>query len=240
MFVGTDYVLPRTAFMLMAEYERQQGLSLAETNAVYTPFGHVDYAHVVAEIAHLERGGKTAVIASLWGESSAAFHEELARRKLRTKVLHLSLEQFQIKTDAVRPYVGTLAARSYLTRPGLETSARFERQWRDHLSRNGAGLASDTPLEDLLEATHVGIRLWKLAVERAGSTEVAAVRKALPQVKLMGPMGVELAFDQNHFLARPLFLGTLRADGGYDVLWQSAGPLVPEPYSRYHRDNYQR
>src|SRR5690606_37928650 len=95
MFVGTDYVLPRTAFMLMAEYERQQGLSLAETNAVYTPFGHVDYAHVVAEIAHLERGGKTAVIASLWGESSAAFHEELARRKLRTKVLHLSLEQFQ-------------------------------------------------------------------------------------------------------------------------------------------------
>ena len=49
-------------------------------------------------------------------------------------------------------------------------------------------------------------------------------------------MGVELGFDKNHFLAQPLFIGTLRADGSYDVLWRSAGALPPEPFSRYHPD----
>ncbi|HEY6727381.1 MAG TPA: hypothetical protein VI197_25275 [Polyangiaceae bacterium] len=46
-----------------------------------TPFGHTDYASIVSEIASLERGGKTAVVAKLWGDFGAAFHAELARRR---------------------------------------------------------------------------------------------------------------------------------------------------------------
>lgn len=92
---------------------------------------------------------------------------------------------------------------------------------------------AEAPIEDIMEATYVGIRLWKLAVERAGSTDLERVRKALPMVKLKGPMGVELGFEKNHFLARPLFIGALRADGAYDVLWRSAGALPAEPFNRH-------
>jgi urea transport system substrate-binding protein len=91
-----------------------------------------------------------------------------------------------------------------------------------------------------MEATYVGIRLWKLAVERAGTTDVDQVRNALPMVKLQGPMGIELGFDKNHFLARPVFIGALRPDGAYDVLWRSAGALPAEPFSRYHPDSLQQ
>lgn len=240
VFLGTDYVLPRTAFMLLGEYAKQQGLTAAQTTMIYTPFGHTDYASVVSDIANFARGGRTAIVASLWGESAAAFQEALARQKLRTKVLHLSLEQFQIKLDAVRPYVGTLAARSYLTHSGIAENSRLEREWREYLAQLRDKLPIDPPIEDMLEATHVGIRLWKLAVERAGSTELEPVRAALSQVKLRGPMGVDLAFDKNHFLARPLFIGALRDDGIYEWLWQSAGALPPEPFSRYHPERYQR
>ena len=53
-------------------------------------------------------------------------------------------------------------------------------------------------------------------------------------------MGVELAFDKNHFLARPLFIGGLRNDGTYNVLWRSAGTLPPEPFSRYYGEPLQQ
>lgn len=240
VFIGTDYVLSRTMFLLLGEYTKQKGLAPNQTRQVYTPFGHADYAQIVSEIAGFGRGAKTAIIASLWGESTTAFHDELARKKLRTKVLHLSLDEYQIQGDSVRPYVGSLAARSYLTNPGIAENARLEHEWREHLARVRPEPLANAPIEDIMEATYVGIRLWKLAVERAGSTDFARVREALPQVKLKGPMGVELGFDKNHFLARPLFIGTLRADGAYDVLWRSAGAPPPEPFSRYHPEKYQR
>ena len=237
VFLGTDYVLPRTTFRLLTDYAEQHGLTAKQIMSTYTPFGHSDYGSVVSDIARFGRGSKTAIVAALWGESAAAFHGELARQGLRTKVLHLSLDEYQIKSDSVRPYIGSLTARGYLANPGIGENARFEQEWRKYLTQVSPESPAVPPIEDIMEATYVGIRLWKLAVERAGSTELEPLRKALPLVKLEGPMGVELAFDKNHFLARPLFIGALRADGAYDVLWRSAGALPPEPFSRFNPDS---
>jgi len=240
VFVGTDYVLPRTTFRLLAEDARQHGIGTQQTMEMYTPFGHTDYGTIVSEIAKFGNGTKTAIVASFWGESLAAFHAELARQKLQTRVLHLSLDEYQIQYDTVRPYVGTLSARSYLSNPAVSENARLQQDWREYVSRVPPGTLQDARIEDSMEATYVGIRLWKLAVERAGSTAPERVRATLPLVKLKGPMGVELGFDKNHFLARPLFIASLRSDGSYDVRWRSAGALPPEPFSRYHPETYQR
>lgn len=240
VFIGTDYVLSRTLFLLFGEYAKHKGLAASQTLQVYTPFGHTDYASIVSQIAKFGTGAKTAIVSSLWGDSSAAFHDELTRGQLRMKVLHLSLDDYQLQGDAVHRYVGSLSARSYFKTPGIAENARFESEWSSYLARSRPDLLPPAPIEDIMEATHVGIRLWKLAVEQAGSTEVEHVRKALPKVKLKGPMGVELAFDENHSLTRPLFIGRLHADRSYDLLWQSSGALPPEPFNRYHPEQYQR
>jgi urea transport system substrate-binding protein len=87
-----------------------------------------------------------------------------------------------------------------------------------------------------MEATHIGIRLWKQAVEQAGSFAPEKVRAALGGQSLRAPSGVEVNMDeQNHHLHQPVFIGRIRQDGQFDVIWQSPENIRAIPLNPHYQ-----
>jgi len=87
---------------------------------------------------------------------------------------------------------------------------------------------------DPMEATWIGINLWKQAAEKAKSVEPAKVIPAVGGQSIDAPCGFKVKFDEkNHHLHKPVFIGEIRADGQFNVVWKTKGPVRAAPWSPY-------
>jgi urea transport system substrate-binding protein len=97
----------------------------------------------------------------------------------------------------------------------------------------------DKPLtNDPMEATYVGIHMWKQAVEKAKSTDTDKVIAAMAGQTFKAPSGFTLKMDEkNHHLHKPVFIGEIKADGQFNVVWKTKGPIKAQPWSPYIEGN---
>ena len=85
------------------------------------------------------------------------------------------------------------------------------------------GLSLSSILVDLAVEPH-------LAVEKAGSTEVAAVKTAAKGLTFDAPGGKVTIHDTNQHVAKTVRIGEVRLDGQIDEIWNSGSPVIPDPY----------
>lgn len=91
---------------------------------------------------------------------------------------------------------------------------------------------------DPMEATYIGIKMWAQAVDQAGTTNVDAVRQAVGYQKVKAPSGFEIQMDApNHHLHKPVFIGAIRENGQFDVVWTTDGPIRAEAWSPFIPDS---
>jgi urea transport system substrate-binding protein len=98
---------------------------------------------------------------------------------------------------------------------------------------------ADKPLtNDPMEATYIGIYMWKQAVEKAKSTDVNKVIAAMAGQTFKAPSGFTAKMDEkNHHLHKPVFIGEVKADGQFNVVWKTPGPVKAKPWSPYIEGN---
>jgi urea transport system substrate-binding protein len=51
--------------------------------------------------------------------------------------------------------------------------------------------------------------------------------------KFNAPCGFELELDANHHLHKPVFIGEIRPDGQFSVVWKTKGPVRAQPWSPF-------
>ena len=114
--LGTDYVYPRTTNKILRAFLHSKGITDADIEEVYTPFGHADYQTIVANIKRFAQGGKTAVISTINGDSNVPFYKELGNAGLKATdvpVVAFSVGEEELRGIDARPLVGHLAAWNY-------------------------------------------------------------------------------------------------------------------------------
>jgi urea transport system substrate-binding protein len=91
---------------------------------------------------------------------------------------------------------------------------------------------------DPMEATYVGIHMWAQAVEKAKSTDTDKVIAAMGGQTFKAPSGFTLTMDKtNHHLHKPVFIGEVRGDGQFDVVWKTKEPIRAQPWSPFITGN---
>ena len=56
--------------------------------------------------------------------------------------------------------------------------------------------------------------------------------------KFKAPNGFEISLDAtNHHLHKPVFVGEIRPDGQFNVVWKTEGPIRAQPWSPYIEGN---
>jgi len=84
-----------------------------------------------------------------------------------------------------------------------------------------------------MEAHYIGFNMWVKAVEKAGTTEPDKVIDSLPGIKQKNLTGGTAEMLPNHHITKPVYIGEVRADGQFDVVWKSPGLVPGDAWSDY-------
>ncbi|MEO6148295.1 MAG: urea ABC transporter substrate-binding protein [Sulfuriferula sp.] len=237
--LGTDYVYPRTTNKILRAFLKSKGVKEADIAEVYTPFGHSDYQTIVANIKKFAGGGKTTVISTINGDSNVPFYKELGNQGLKATdvpVMAFSVAEQELAGMDTKPLVGHLAAWNYFESVKSPANTAFVKMWKDYVKKKGL---KDFPVtDDPMEATYVGIHMWKQAVEKAHSDMVDKVRIAMSGQTFKAPSGFTLEMDKtNHHLHKPVMIGEIRGDGQFNVVWKTPTTIRAQPWSPYIAGN---
>lgn len=239
--LGTDYVYPRTTNKILRAFLKSKGVAEKDIEEVYTPFGHSDYQTIVASIKKFSAGGKTAVISTINGDSNVPFYKELGNTGLKATdvpVVAFSVGEEELRGIDTKPLVGHLAAWNYFMSIKNPTNETFIKQWKAYAKKAKLPNADKVVTNDPMEATYVGIHMWAQAVEKAKSTDVDKVRKAMAGQTFNSPSGFMLKMDEtNHHLHKPVMIGEVQANGQFQIVWKTAGPLRAQPWSPFITGN---
>jgi urea transport system substrate-binding protein len=77
-----------------------------------------------------------------------------------------------------------------------------------------------------MEAHVIGFNMWVKAVEKAKTFDPDKVIDALPGIEAPNLTGGVSKMLPNHHITKPVLIGEIRADGQFDVVWQTKD-LVP-------------
>jgi urea transport system substrate-binding protein len=176
------------------------------------------------------------VVSTINGDSNVPFYKELGNQGLKATdvpVVAFSVGEEELKGIDTKPLVGHLAAWNYFMSLKNPSNDAFKKKWADYAKAKKLAGADKAITNDPMEATYVGINMWKQAVEKAKSTNVDAVRKAMHGQKFAAPCGYTLEMADNHHLTKPVLIGEVRADGQFNVVWKTPGPIRAKPWSPF-------
>jgi urea transport system substrate-binding protein len=238
VLLGTDYVYPRTTNKILRAFLKSKGVAEADIMEDYTPFGHSDYQTIIAKIKKFAaEGKKTAVISTINGDSNVPFYKELGNQGLKATdvpVVAFSVGEEELRGVDTKPLVGHLAAWNYFMSVKNTENTAFIKQYKAWAKANNVPNLDTVVTNDPMEATYVGIHMWKQAVEKAKSTDVDKVRKAMAGQTFKAPSGFVLKMDEtNHHLHKPVMIGEVQDDGQFDVVWKTKGPIRAQPWSPF-------
>src|SRR5882724_11799431 len=241
VLLGTDYVYPRTTNKILRYFLKQKGVAEADIMEQYTPFGHSDYQTIVADIKKFAAGTHTAVVSTINGDSNVPFYKELANQGLKASdipVVAFSVGEEELRGIDAKPLVGHLAAWNYFMSIKNPENEGFIEMWKAYVKEKNLPDGDKRVTNDPMEATYLGINMWAHAVEQAGTTDVDAVRQAVGGQVVKSPSGFDIQMDyKNHHLHKPVFIAEVKADGQFNVVWKTEGPIVAAPWSQYVPDS---
>ena len=235
--LGTDYVYPRTTNKILRSFLKSKGVKDSDIQEVYTPFGHSDYQTIVGNIKKFAAGVKTAVISTINGDSNVPFYKELGNQGLKATdvpVVAFSVGEEELKGIDTKPLLGHLAAWNYFMSVKNPVNTKWIAAYKAWAAKKGMAGADKLVTNDPMEATYVGINMWAEAVKKAGTTDVAAVSKAMAGISFKAPSGYTLQMDvKNHHLHKPVMIGEVQPNGQFSVVWKTKGPIRAQPWSPY-------
>ncbi len=242
VLLGTDYVYPRTTNKILRAFLKSKGVADADIMEDYTPFGHSDYQTIIAKIKKFaSEGKKTAVVSTINGDSNVPFYKELGNAGLKATdvpVVAFSVGEEELRGVDTKPLVGHLASWNYFMSLKNPENDKFVKLYRDWAKKAKLPNADKVVTNDPMEATYIGIHMWKQAVEKAKSTDTDKVIAAMAGQTFKAPSGIVSKMDEkNHHLHKSVFIGEVKADGQFNVVWKTPGPVKAQPWSPYITGN---
>ena len=241
VLLGTDYVYPRTTNKILRSFLHSKGIDDKDIDEKYTPFGHSDYQTIVADIKKFSAGGKTAVVSTINGDSNVPFYKELGNAGLKAKdvpVVAFSVGEEELRGVDTKPLVGHLAAWNYFMSLKNPVNDAWKKEWAAYAKAKKLPGADKPLTNDPMEAAWIGIHMWKQAVEKAKTTDVDKVIAAMAGQTFKAPSGITSKMDEkNHHLHKSVFIGEVKADGQFNVVWKTPGPVKAQPWSPFIPEN---
>ncbi|UUU36239.1 urea ABC transporter substrate-binding protein [Streptomyces sp. CA-210063] len=219
--VGSDYVFPRTANKIIRAYAEAQGMTVVGED--YAPLGSTEFSTIVNKV---KDAGADAVFNTLNGDSNVAFFKEYKSAGLTAKslpVLSVSIAEEEVKSIGTQYLEGQLTAWNYYQTTSGAANTKFVAAYQ-------AAYGKDKPTSDPMEAAYISVYLWKEMVEKAGSFDVAKVKKASDGIELDAPEGKVTVDGATQHVYKTARIGKVGSDGLIEEVWNSGKPIEPDPY----------
>ncbi|WP_127495883.1 urea ABC transporter substrate-binding protein [Paenibacillus glycanilyticus] len=219
--LGSDYVFPRTANLIIKEQLKAKGGQMVGEE--YTPLGHTDYSTIISKIKEAK---PDVVFNTLNGDSNVAFFKQLKDAGITSKditTLSVSVAEEEIRGIGVDVLQGHLAAWNYYQTTDTPANKTFVENYKKKYGE-------DRVTADPIEAGYTAVYLWKAAVEKAGSTDVDKVKAAAKDLEWDAPEGKVKIDGENQHIYKTVRIGEVQSDGQFKELWNSGDAVMPDPF----------
>ncbi len=219
--LGSDYVYPRTANLILKKHIAHDGMKLAGEE--YVPLGGTDFSSIIAEIQQTK---PDIIINTLNGDSNVSFFKQAAAAGMtpdKLPVMSFSIAEPEAKAMGPSLLAGSYTSWNYYqSLPGADNS--------DFVAAYKAKYGAESVVDDPMVHGYVDVYAWAAAVKKAGSFDPTKVRDAAVTLGFMpSPLGdVKFAADQS--MVQTGYIGELQPDGQFKIIWTSSGPIQPAPY----------
>ncbi|HMK81372.1 MAG TPA: urea ABC transporter substrate-binding protein [Xanthobacteraceae bacterium] len=222
--LGSDYIWPRTSNKI-ARKHIENFLKLKVVGEEYFPLGHTQFNSVINKIKLTK---PDVIYAIIVGGSNVAFYKQLKAAGVdlsKQTLLTISVTEDEIDGIGGENIAGAYACMKYFQSLKNENNekfvAAFHKMWGDK-----------TVIGDVTQAAYLGPWLWKLTVEKAGSFDIDKVAAASPGVEFKGAPEGYVRIHENHHLWSKTRVGRARADGQYDLIYETADLVEPDPFPK--------
>ncbi|MBZ6379613.1 urea ABC transporter substrate-binding protein [Pacificimonas flava] len=219
--VGSDYVFPRTANLILKKHLEDRGLELA--GEAYVPLGGTDFSGVISRIRSAD---PDIIFNTLNGDSNVAFFKQMQAAGMppsELPVMSFSIGEQEAQAMGTELVEGSYATWNYFQSMPDEANQSFVGAYQE-------AYGEDAAITDPMVHGYLNVYAWKAAVEKAGSFDPAEVREAARDLGgIPTPMG-EVNFAPNGSLVQTAYVGKLGSDGQFEIVSDSGTPIDPQPY----------
>ena len=220
--VGSDYIYPRTCNKIAKPtIARVGGKVLGEE---YAPLGHTEFSSIINKIKSAKPDW---IYSTVVGGSNVAFYKQLKAAGLdgeKQKLLSTVVSENEIDGIGKENAVGYYACMGYFQSLKNPQNEKFVKAIK-------AKYGADRVVGDPMECAYNAVYLWKMAAEKAKSFDVDKVIAASSGITFDAPEGQIRVHASNHHVAKKVRMGRARADGQFDIVYESA-MIEPNPFPK--------
>jgi len=173
------------------------------------------------------------VLNTLNGDSNLYFFRALRQAGVHAEeipVFSTSIAESELAAMGPELIVGHYAAWNYFQSVKSDENRAFIERFRN---RFGTGRVLDDPME----AAYIGVRLWVDAARSSGTLDIPTIKTRLGLDSLAAPEGIVAVDADTQHLWKRARIGKARADGQFEIVWQSQRLIRPAPFPFFIRDS---
>ncbi len=220
--VGSDYIYPRTCNKIAKPTITSLGGKVLGEE--YAPLGHTEFSSIITKI---KAAKPDCIYSTVVGGSNVAFYKQLKAAGLdgeKQVLLSTVVSENEIDGIGKDNAVGYYACMGYFQSLKNPANERFIQAFHKKFG-------NDRVIGDPMECAYNSVHLWKAAVEKAGSFDVDKVIAASAGLEIDAPEGKVRVHDTNHHVWKKVRVGRARADGQFDIVWES-DMMEPNPFPK--------
>ena len=220
--LGSDYVFPRTANMIINAQCKAKGVEVVGEE--YAQMDQTDFGSIISKI---EAAKPDVIVNTLNGTGNLSFFKQMNEKNYSADqymTMSFSIAEEEVKTIGADILKNHMVSWNYYMTTDTPENEKF-------VSAYQAEFGADRVTSDPAEAAYDAVYLWKAAVEKAGSFEPADVIAAIEEggISFVAPEGTVEVDPDNHHLIKPVRVGVIDEAGKINAV-QETEPIKPDPF----------
>jgi urea transport system substrate-binding protein len=221
--VGSDSLWGRAVSALASDYIKARGAEVVDEHYILP-----DSTDVSAVVEKIKQAPPDLVFSAIEGETNAAFYARLRQAGItseRTPVVSMSVNEEDLRALPIKDMIGHFSAWNYVQSSEQPANERFVKRYK-------ARYGQDRVTSDSVASAYNAVRLWAQAVTESETDEIEHVLKSVRRQSLDAPEGLVSVDHSNLNNWRPFFLGKVRGDGQFEIVFQMPKAIQPVLYPR--------
>ncbi len=221
--MGSDYVFPRTANMIIAAQVKAAGGEVVGEE--YAAMDQTDFASIISKI---EAAQPEVILNTLNGTGNVSFFKQMSEKNYTSDdfmTMSFSIAEEEVAAIGANLLEGHMVSWNYYQTTDTPKNKTFVDAYK-------AAYGSNRVTSDPAEAAYDAVYLWAAACEAAGSFEVDDVLAAIRtgSISFDAPEGMVVIDGSNQHLSKPVRIGEVKEDGLIYEVYSTDSAVAPDPY----------
>lgn len=221
--LGSDYVFPRTANMIITAQVEAAGLEVVGEE--YAGMDQTDFAAIISKI---EAAQPDVIINTLNGTGNVSFFKQMSEKNYTSDdymTMSFSIAEEEVATIGADILKGHMVSWNYYQTTDTDKNEAFVKAYKGEYGE-------DRVTSDPAEAAYDAVYLWAAACEKAESFEVDDILKTIEAggISFDVPEGTVEIEGSNHHLSKPVRIGQIKEDGLIYEVYATDRAVTPDPY----------